>query len=187
MKRLVFLAPFLVAMSCSSSVEKSISFPELPESNFKVAQEKVVASASVYVDLFQDERAIQDIVIGDAGIASAKGDVGETVTRAISAAFAKRGVNISDSATLIVSGSVKEWYAKVTSGVLGGISTEAVIVVQLADSSNQQLYTGLYSGSAEYSGGFRRKEFERAMVAAMEEAIAQAANDPKLITLLESF
>lgn len=181
----VALVPLLFA--CSNSIQRSYSFPELASTAEEIAAETPNRGISIYIDQFVDDRAVRDIVLASDGNAASIGDAGRPVAEALVRAFMQRGIGSSDSAPLILSGTVKEWYARVSSGIGGGIAAEARISVTLSDPAGTQLYIALYSGSAEYSGGFSKSEFDRVMAAAMQEAIGQVTSDQKLLGLIESY
>jgi hypothetical protein len=181
---ILYCLPFL---GCAGSIKPTYPFPDLGNSGASGNPAELDRGITVYIDRFIDDRAVREIVIGDSESALGEGDAGLPISRALTKAFAGRGITSSDSAPLILSGAVKEWYARVTGGIGGGITAEARISVNLSNPADEQLYSALYSGSAEYSGGFSRKEFERVMVAAMQEAVAQVVADQKLILLIESY
>lgn len=189
MKAFLFISLVLIPLllACSHSVQRSYSFPELAPGAEETVGEASNRGISIYVDQIVDDRAVREIVLAADGNAASVGDAGRPVANAMMKAFLQRGIVSSDSAPLILSGAVKEWYARVNSGIGGGVAAEARISVALSDPAGTQLYSALYSGSAESSGGFSKTEFDRVMAAAMQEAIGQVTSDQKLIGLIESY
>ncbi len=175
------------ALGCGPSLGRTIALPEVPAGG-AAAVRPVTAGTLLFIDEVKDVRA-ENALVGYAGKnINADREVSPVVREALEKAFKGRGFTISDSAPIIVTGEVKNWFANVRGGLPGSVDSNASIQIDVFDPANKRIFSGNYQGSAALeTPSVDERDIRGALGTAMSEAISQILADQQLIELLASF
>ena len=177
------LLPLIGCGGTTKSFGPSIEVPAIPSSSSPAGDK--LQNVSVAIDEIKDGRPSPALVEYSNGSSTPKTQITESIRSGIEQALQARGMNVSDSAPLILSVEVREWLAD-----MSGVTTKAnaAVAIQLFDPANKLMYSGVYRGHAEIrKSALKELELRDTLGIAMAEAIGQIVRDEKLIKLIAAF
>ena len=183
------LAMSVLAVGCGPRLPPKLALPNLKIVNVgaKVAGNGGQLSY-VYVGEFIDIRETSAIAVLDGKEIAPKNDVGPVVIGGVKQALKKKGFEFSDTAPVVLSGEVRNWVARVTSGFSGKVDSEASLYVEIIDPANKRIYAGVYNGFSNVeSPSLGKDDVREALKTSLEEAVRQITADAQLMELLASF
>ncbi len=174
---------------CGPSLPSSLSLPKIKiSSEGNRTRNTGSATSYVYVDEFIDSRGSSAIAILDGKDIPHKEDVSPVIVDGVKQALKQRGFEFSETAPIVLSGEIRQWIARVTSGFSSKVDAEASLYVEVLDPANKRIYAGVYNGFATVeSPSLGTKDVQTALQTCLEEAIGQITADGQLTKLLSSF
>ncbi len=190
--RIILVAFLWALIGCGAGGSKSgsqlgdsIGVPNIPPVAVSTTPLGVNFKPYVFLDEVKDNRQADEIInINGQRKVDIRGDISLVVHYALRQTFRKRGFTVTDTAPVIISGSVKKWIAKVKEGQT---TCEAVFAVDVLDPTNQSIYSSTYDGFSYFPATSDKIKIKQALGQAMADALKQVIEDKHLIEIITSF
>lgn len=183
----VLIATVFIFSACSPTLRDTL---EVPVVNAPAPGKNVekVSNAYLYIDEFSDARANKALASMDEKEIQPAGDVVPAVVKALKEALINRGFEISESAPVMVSGEVRQWFAEISGSMPTRVNVEAAIFIEVLDPANKRIYSGVYQGKSwKESSSMKEEDIRKTLGEGMEEAIKRVTADERLMGLISSF
>lgn len=185
--RVVAVALIVGLSACSPSLKDTLEVPIVNAPAMAKNVEKV-SNAYLYIDEFSDARPNKAIASMDEKEIQPAGDVVPSVVKALKEALVNRGFEISESAPVMVSGEVRQWFAEIAGSMPTRVNVEAAIFIEVLDPANKRIYSGVYQGKSwKESSSMKEEDIRKTLGEGMEEAIKRVTADERLMGLISSF
>jgi len=186
-----FILSMAILSGCSSSLHSLSSF-RVPEIRFEVDKARVDtvdrSSSDIFINNFLDTRKKPYLVAIEEQELLKEGDVSIAVSESLTDAFREMGFSISDSAPVVISGEVKEWFVNVHTEIQETATARASLYIEVLDPSNRRAYSGIYNGYASRKSlRIRKKDIRELLRTSVSEAMRQLTADRQLIKVMSSF
>lgn len=176
-------------VSCSPSIGSKIALPNLiraPEPLGDIGRPQY--EGYVFIDELADKRGTQAMAKLDGREILSKSEVAPAVLTGLKDALYRKGFKFSDTAAILLSGEIREWFAQIEGGFRSSADAQAVLYIEVLDPANKRIYSGVYKGTAtKESPNLSDKDVTAVLGVSMTEAIEQVIGDRQLMKLLSSF
>ena len=189
MKRcLLTIFYLLVLQGCSPRITPNIELEAIPSAWQEQENQDLGTDAFVFVSEVADVRSSEVIVQGGKKESRTKSDVGLLVQEAIGQALQDNGFTLAEDAPVVVKGEVRDWIARVDSGVSVKVDCQAALFIEVLGPANNRIYAGTYKGSATaQQASVSSSDVRKFLSISMAEAVKQIVLDEQLLDLLSSF
>lgn len=170
---------------CGVKLKDRVVVPEVPLS---AQVTDSVSGVMVALDNVRDARPITTLVDVNGRGSEPASDVGVQVQGALVRALTRGGYRVDGGSAVVIRGEVREWIARVRTGMPGTVTSEAKVFLEVLDPGDRRLYSGQYEGAASLEEpSISELDIRNNLGLAMSEAIRQVLADKKLRQLLQSF
>lgn len=166
----IFFALSLLLTACVAAVGPSIEVPSIPEPR----ETNDIFPVLVEVGDFQDIRLVDQA----SKRVSPEGNVSALVKQSFTTYLEKRGATVEPASPVKINGELRSWEAEVQGTSTGMLNSTASIYVEVRDSSNNKIYSGVFQGTrASQFPLVTKSDIQDSLAFALVQAIDQALND----------
>lgn len=178
----------LLCLGCGASFREGLPVPTLKGDPKNIEAAHASEGAMVYLEDIRDNRKQTAFATYKDMVIQPVGDPVASIQTALKRNLESIGLEVTDSAALVLTGELRKWQVGINSGVPIDMQSEAVLYLEVYDPTNKRIYSGEYQGfAAIQKTSASNKDLNDALETAMIEVLAQIKNDKQLVSLLSSF